>query len=63
MRMSVRWRLGLAALALAMSLFFLACEEEETAGKNREDTELRHGSFGVSRWERCGRIYAIRPGC
>jgi hypothetical protein len=30
MRMSVPWRLGLAALALAVPLLFLACEEETT---------------------------------
>jgi hypothetical protein len=30
MRMSVPWRLGLAALALAVPLLFLACQEETT---------------------------------
>jgi type IV secretory pathway VirB10-like protein len=41
MPMSVRWRLGLAALALAVPLLFLACEEEDTAGTEPTQIGLR----------------------
>jgi len=41
MPMSVRWRLGLAALALAVPLLFLACEEEGTAGTEPTQIGLR----------------------
>jgi type IV secretory pathway VirB10-like protein len=38
MQRAIRWRLGLAALALAVPLLFLACNEEETAGS--EPTQI-----------------------
>src|SRR4030042_3365577 len=41
MPMSVRRRLGLAALALAVPLVFLACEEDETAGTEPTQIGLR----------------------
>lgn len=41
MQASVRWRLGLAALVLAVPFLLLACEEEETVGTEPTQIGLR----------------------
>ena len=41
MQVSVSWRLGLAALALAVSLLFLSCNDEETGGSQLTQIGLR----------------------
>ena len=41
MQIAIRWRLGLAALALAVPLLLMACEDEETAGPEPTQIGLR----------------------
>jgi hypothetical protein len=41
MLISVRWRLGLAALALAVPLLFVACQQDESAGSEPTQIGLR----------------------
>ena len=41
MQVSVSWRLGLAALALAVSLLFLSCNDEEAGGSQPTQIGLR----------------------